>query len=40
MAQFLAIQIKLRRITINDVPERLKQNVIDILGISEEQPEE
>jgi hypothetical protein len=35
MAQFLAIQIRLGKITINDVPEKYKAQVKQILGIAD-----
>lgn len=35
MAQFLAIQIRLGRITIDDVPEKHKEEVKQILDITE-----
>ena len=37
MAKFLAIQIMLGRITIDDVPEKYKEKVREILGVLEEQ---
>ncbi|MGB4155937.1 MAG: CD1375 family protein [Caldicoprobacterales bacterium] len=35
MAQFLATQIKLGRITIDDVPEKYRKKVKQILGITD-----
>ncbi len=35
MAQFLATQIKLGRITIDDVPEKYRKEVKQILGITD-----
>lgn len=35
MAQFLATQIKLGRITIDDVPEKYKDEVKQILGATD-----
>ena len=37
MAQFLAIQIKLGKITIDDVPEQYKEKVKKFLGVLEKQ---
>lgn len=36
MVQFLAIQIKLGKISIDDVPEQYKEKVKKFLGVSEE----